>query len=295
MKNEILISTIITAFKEERTVGRAINRIRNQLPKNSEILVIAPDKSTLSVAKNLAKKDKRIKIVRDPGKGKPTALNIGFQKAKGRILILTDGDVFVGKRSIKFLLRHFKDPNVGAVSGRVIYQINKNSLFYEWAKLSEKVFDEMRRLQDKNEELWHPTGYLYAIRNNLIKKIPSNALSDDAVIGYLIKAKGYLIKYEPKAKVYVKFPTSASDFIKQKSRTRAGFLQLKKWFDFEGRKISSEISFGVRDLLRIYGIAKIHKMFIVGFVYLISWLRAYWLVLRKRSLKKIWVRIESTK
>jgi len=295
MKNKLLISTILTAFKEEKTIGMAINRIKTQLPKNSEILVIAPDEATLSVAKRFAKKDKRIKIIQDPGKGKPTALNIGFQKARGRILILTDGDVFVGKGSIKFLLEHFKDPKVGAVSGRVIYLISKNSIFYEWAKLSEKVFDKMRRLQDKNKELWHPTGYLYAIRNNLIKKIPPDALSDDAVIGYLIKSKGYLIKYEPRAKVYVKFPASVSDFIKQKSRTRAGFLQLKKWFDFEGRKISSEISFGVRDLLRIYGIAKIHKMFIVGFVYLISWLRAYWLVLRKESLKKIWVRIESTK
>ena len=295
MNNKLLISAIITAFKEEKTVGKAIKKIVSQIPNNSEIILIAPDEPTLSVGRKLANGDNRIRVLKDSGKGKPSALNIAFKHANGKFLVLTDGDVFVGKKSIKFLLRHFKDPNVGAVSGRVIYQINKNSLFYEWAKLSEKVFDKMRRLQDKNGELWHPTGYLYAIRNNLIKKIPPNALSDDAVIGYLIKSKGYLIKYEPKAKVYVKFPTSASDFIKQKSRTRAGFLQLKKWFDFEGRKISSEISFGVRDLLRIYGTAKIHKMLVVGFVYLISWLRAYWLVLRKESLKKIWVRIESTK
>jgi cellulose synthase/poly-beta-1,6-N-acetylglucosamine synthase-like glycosyltransferase len=291
----INLSIIVTAFKEEKTIGKAIKQIISQLPKSSEILVIAPDEPTLSVAKKLSKKDKRIKILKDPGRGKPTALNLGFKEAKGKILILTDGDVLVGKNSIKFLLKHFENPKVGAVSGKVIYQISKNFLFYEWAKLSEKVFDKMRKIQDKKNELWHPTGYLYAIRNGLVKKIPSNVLSDDALIGYMIKSKGYLIKYEPKAKVYVKFPTSISDFIKQKSRTRAGFLQIKRWFGFEGRKISSEISIGSKDLFKIYGIRKFHKMLIVSFVYIISWLRAYWLIFRRKSFEKIWERIETTK
>jgi GT2 family glycosyltransferase len=208
--------------------------------------------------------------LKDPGKGKPTALNLGFKEAKGIILVLTDGDVLVGKDSIKFLLKHFENKKVGAVSGKVIYQIPKNSLFYEWAKLSEKVFDKMRKIQDKKSELWHPTGYLYAIRNGLVKEIPSNVLSDDALIGYMIKAKGYLIKYEPKARV-------------------------KKLFGFEGRKISSEISIGLKDLFRVYGIRKFHKMLIVSFVYLISWLRAYWLIFRGKSFEKIWKRIETTK
>jgi cellulose synthase/poly-beta-1,6-N-acetylglucosamine synthase-like glycosyltransferase len=291
----INLSIILTAFKEEKTIGEAIKQIISQLPKNSEILIIAPDEPTLSVAKKFSENDKRIKILKDPGKGKPTALNLSFRKAKGKILILTDGDVLVGKNSIKFLLKHFENPRVGAVSGKVIYQIPKNSLLYEWAKLSEKVFDKMRKLQDRKNELWHPTGYLYAIRNDLVKEIPSNTLSDDALIGYLIKYKRYLIKYEPKAKVYVKFPTSISDFIKQKSRTRAGFLQIKRWFGFEGRKISSEISIGLKDLFRVYGIRKFHKMLVVIFVYLISWIRAYWLIFRRKSFEKIWERIETTK
>jgi cellulose synthase/poly-beta-1,6-N-acetylglucosamine synthase-like glycosyltransferase len=291
----INLSIIVTAFKEEKTIEEVVNLIRIQLPKNSEILIIAPDEPTLSVARKLAENDNRIKILKDPGKGKPVALNLIFKQSKGKVLVLTDGDVIVGKNSIKFLLKHFENPKVGAVPGKVIYRIPKNSLFYEWAKLSERVFDKMRKLQDKKKELWHPTGYLYAIRNGLVDQIPSNALSDDAVIGYLIKSKGYLIRYEPKAKVYVKFPTSVSDFIKQKSRTRAGFLQIKKWFGFEGRKISSEISVGMKDLFRVYGIRKFHKMLIVSFVYLISWLRAYWLIFRRKSFEKIWERIETTK
>jgi cellulose synthase/poly-beta-1,6-N-acetylglucosamine synthase-like glycosyltransferase len=288
-------SVVITAYKEERTLPSLITSLKNQLSKNSEVLVIAPDEPTLSVAKKFAKKDKRIRILKDPGKGKPTALNLGFKKARGEILVLTDGDVIIGENSIRFFLQHFTNPKVGAVSGRVVYQIPKNSLFYEWAKLSERIFDRIRRLQNKRNELWHPTGYLYAIRGGIVNKILSNALTDDAYIGYQIKSKGYLIKYEPKAKVYVKFPSTISDFIKQKSRTRAGFFQLKKWFGFEGRKLSSEISFGIKDLLRAYDISKIHKMIFVSLIYLVAWLRAYWLIWREKSFEKIWERIETTK
>lgn len=289
------ISVIITAREEEKMIRESIKILRQELPRNSELIVIAPDNPTLKVAKNFIKEDKRIKILKDPGKGKPTALNIIFRKTKSKVIILTDGDVTPHKNSVKLLSKYFKNPKIGAVSGKVIYKIKKKSLFYEWAKLSEKVFDKIRRKQDKEKTLWHPTGYLYAIRNGLVKKIPSNTLSDDALIGYLIKSKGYLIKYEPKAKVYVKFPTSILDFIKQKSRTRAGFLQLQKWFGFKGRRIGDEISVGMKDLFKVYGIRKIHKMILVSLIYLIAWLRAYWLIWSNKSFEKIWTRIESTK
>jgi glycosyltransferase involved in cell wall biosynthesis len=50
----INLSIILTAFKEEKTIGEAIKQIISQLPNNSEILVIAPDEPTLSVAKKLS-------------------------------------------------------------------------------------------------------------------------------------------------------------------------------------------------------------------------------------------------
>lgn len=289
-----MISIIVTAYKEPN-LSKCLDSILNQkLPKNYEILVVSPDKETIAIAKKYQKKNKRIKIIKDPGKGKPTALNLAFKHAKGKILVLTDGDVILGKNSIPSLLKHFKDPKVGAVSGQVIYTISKDTLFYEWAKLSGKVFHEQRTQQAKQGTLMHPTGYLYAIRSSIVKSIPENTLSDDAVIGYLIKSKGYTIAYEPKAKVYVKFPTSVSDFIKQKSRTRAGFLQMKNWFGTSVRSMGTEISFGFKELIKAYGF-KLHKMILLSLIYLLAWFRAYWLFYRKMPFEKVWQRIESTK
>jgi len=52
---------------------------------------------------------------------------------------------------------------------------------------------------------------------------------------------------------------------------------------------------GRKDLIEVYGIREIHKMFFIGIVHIISSLRAYRLTLRKNLLRKFWNRIETTK
>jgi len=109
------LSIIITSWKEPMTIGRAIDSFLKQNLNYYEIIVIAPDKETIDVAKRY-----NVKIIKDPQKGKPTALNIAFKEAKGQFLILTDGDVYSSENSVRELLKFFKDKNVGAVTGRPI-------------------------------------------------------------------------------------------------------------------------------------------------------------------------------
>ena len=98
-----MISIVITSFKEPKTIGKAIESFLNQQIKEKyEILVCAPDKETLDVARKYSQKNKKVKIFKDPGKGKMFALNLLFKKIKSEILVFSDGDVFVQKNSFKF-------------------------------------------------------------------------------------------------------------------------------------------------------------------------------------------------
>ena len=57
-----MISIIITSYKEPRTIGKAIEAIlSNNLPKDYEILVTAPDKETLDSAKKYSLRNKKVK------------------------------------------------------------------------------------------------------------------------------------------------------------------------------------------------------------------------------------------
>src|SRR5688500_13717418 len=122
------ISVIITAFKEETTIGKAIECICNSnysgIPTDFELILACPDEGShlaaLKKVKEMGIEDKYIWI-QDPGKlegkGKPTGLNLAINQAKGDILIFTDGDVYFGRDAVTELVKPFEDSEVQLVTG----------------------------------------------------------------------------------------------------------------------------------------------------------------------------------
>ncbi|MEM1578000.1 MAG: glycosyltransferase [Candidatus Micrarchaeia archaeon] len=294
-----MITIAITAFKEERTIGRAIKAILNQKIKEKyELLIVAPDIETLNAAKKYREKHSQIKLIKDAGEGKPAALNLIFKKARGRILVLTDGDVFVGKNAISELLNGFTSPKVGAVSGRVISLNSRDNMLGYWSHLLVDAAHKERMKRMKRKQFLECSGYLYAIRN-VVKKIPKEALSEDALISHIIAKKGYLINYAPKACVYVKFPTTFTDWIKQKKRSAGGYLQIRRLI--KGKE--NQMRTFLKEAIHFWFPFKYAKNLKETFWSLILlFARAYlWILIfidvkiKRKKLKQIWLRVETTK
>lgn len=232
-----MISILIAAYKEPHIIGRAIESFLKQLKQLEisnklkwEILLIAPDKETLDVMKLYSKKSKQIRVYKDPRKGKPHALNILFKKAKGDILILSDGDVNISNNAVKELLKPFKDPKIGGVTGRPVSVSSRKRMLGYWSHLLTDVGAHKTRLiRSKQNKFILFSGYLFAMRK-LFTKIPEDALSDDAVMAHMVWKLGYKISYAPKAIVYVKYPTTFDDWILQKRRSTGGYVQIEHYF-----------------------------------------------------------------
>lgn len=292
-----MISIIITAYKEEKTIGKAIDSIlQNKIQNNYEVLVLAPDKETLETAKKYSKKNKKIKVIKDKGEGKPSALNRVFKIAKGEILVLTDGDVYISNNAISNLLKHFEDKKIGAVSGRPISINSRKNKFGFWSLLLTNIADQRRRIALKLGKRFYCSGYLFAMRGGLIKEIPKETLSDDGFMSLLISEQGYKISYEPKAEVYVKFPTTLKDWIAQKRRSAGGYNQIKAWTKKEVRSFSKESS----GVFQVLNYPKTLKEFFWTIELIFTRLYLWFIIfkdinLKKKDFKKIWVRVESTK
>lgn len=292
-----MISVLINAWKEP-TVKKAIEAFQNQTTKEKyEIIVIAPDKETLDVAKQF----KGIKILKDEGKGKPAALNILFKEAKGNIWILSDGDVYVSNNAIEELIKPFNDPQVGAVTGRPISLNPRDNILGYWSHLLTDEGAHRTRMQKmKNNEFIVVSGYLYAMRN-VIKEIPPVSLADDTMTSHMLNEKGYKIKYAPEAEVYVKFPTTFKDWLKQKKRSAGGHQQVPKYFKNppKSRSLIQEIIHG---WYRPIFYAKNIKEFIWSLVLYPTRLYLWYKIkkdikkdINEEEFKKIWCRIETTK
>jgi len=292
-----MISIIITAWKEEKTIERAISSIlKNKIKDKCEVIVIAPDKETLEVAKDFSKKYKEIEVIQDKGKGKPAALNQAFKIAKGDILVLTDGDVYVSENALSNLLKPFEDKKTGGVSGRpVSINSRKNKLGF-WSHLLTDIADKRRKKASQTGKKFYCSGYLYAIRAGIVSKVPEETLSEDGFISYLIHSKKYNITYAPNAEVYVKFPTNLKDWIAQKKRSAGGYNQIKNWTKKEIRSFSKE-SLGIFQVLQYPNSFKEFFWTIeLIFMRVYLWILIFKDInLKKQKLKTIWKRIESTK
>jgi len=289
-----MISIIITAFKEPKTIANAVKSTFSENLPPHEILVIAPDKETLNEAKKT--KIKTLKTIKDDGKGKPAALNLAIKKSKGEILILTDGDVFLDKNAIPELLKEMQNKKIGAVSGRPVSTNAKSNKFGYWAFLLTNIAHIRRKRAVAKNKRFFPSGYLFTIRKNLFPNLNEELLSEDGFISHEVYKKGFKISYAEKAKVYVKYPTTFKDWIIQKKRSAGGYNQIKKLTKTEIRSLKSE-SKGFLDFLKLVSSPKeffwlIHLF--VARIYL--WYLIYRDInVKKKSREEIWKRVESTK
>lgn len=288
-----MITVGVPAHNEEKSIEKCAKAILEQISKKDELIIVSDGSSdnTVSIIKKLSKKDKRVRLIEvKERKGKVNGLNLIIKKARSDIIVQTDGDVIISPNSIKYLLGHFKDEKVGGVSGNPVPVIPKDNLFYDWTIMSYRKAGELRQKQSKEGTLWHMSGYLLAFRKKAIKEIPPAKGAVDAWMGKIIRESGYKISYEPKAKVFVKTPLNTKDFIKQKSRVRAGFDLLPKG----PRKVSQEIFYFPSELMKV-PIERWPSFIFSGFIYFYTWINGIYMSRTNKSHNQIWKIPTSTK
>jgi len=278
----------IAAYKEPR-ITKCLKAVLNEGLKNLEVIVACPDDETAS----LVKKFKTVKLIKEKRKqGKPAAVNKILKKASSDIIILTDADMIIRKGSLKRLVSHFKNESVGIVNGRPVVTNKRDSMLGFWGCL---LYDlaHKRRLAG----VAHVTTNLCAFRRGLVKRIPEESLVDDYVIGLECLRKGYKFVYEPRAVVSVTFPNNTSDFLKQRVRTFAGYMQIRDWYGESERSFSSEVRKGVKSVFSYPKNLKEWSWLALLFIYrLRAWISAYYLYrIKKKKLSEIWTPAESTK
>ncbi len=297
-----MLSIIITSYKEPNTIGKAIESIYHGITDEAEIIQISPDKETLEAGLKKAKDldiEKLFLQIKDPCKGKPHALNLAFEKAKGDILILTDGDVFFHKDSIAELTKPFKDKQVGGVTGRPVSIDHKRNMMGYYGHLLSTAAHHKRIKTLHKGDFFPLSGYIMAIRNYSLN-LPEDVLSDDAYISYFIFNKGKKLSYAPKAKAYVKFPKTLKDYYKQKVRSLGGYTQLEKYGIVKNstktRTFKDEISYFWFPFKYAKNTREYFWSILLFPIRIVTWIKILWdRKILKKDFEKSWTRIESTK
>lgn len=293
------LSILLVGYKEEKTIGRAIDAFLAQnIPFSYEILLAAPDLPTATVMQAYAAHHKHVHFFSDPGRGKPVALNLLFSKARGEFLVLSDGDVYVAPGAVAELLKPYVHAHVGAVCGRPVSLNSRRTMLGYFSHLLTDVGAHRTRLAYRKQGKFIVcSGYLFSMRN-LHLQIPEDALADDAVMSHMIARRGYTIMYAPHALVYVQFPTTLSDWFLQKRRSAGGYVQLKKYFPRvkRMRSFTSEVVEGfLKPFLYPRNVLEFLWTILLYPLRLLLWLLIFLDSFRQRSFSDLWVPVKSTK
>jgi len=275
----------VPAYKEPGITKCLESLLAERLP-SSEVIVVCPDEETAS----LVRKFKKVKLIKESSKqGKPAAVNKILKAAKGEIVILTDAYMFINKGSLKMLVSHFNNKSIGVVCGHPVIIPARGMLGF-WGYLLYDIVHKSRLAGSK-----HLTTNLCAFRRGLVRPIPLDSLVDDYVIG-LEASRSHRFVYESRAIVNVKFPTTVSDFLKQRVRTFAGYMQVRDWYGSSERSLAGELAGSGSVLSYIKSLKQLVWVSVLAFYRLVAWLKAYWVYrVRKKSLKEVWVPADSTK
>jgi cellulose synthase/poly-beta-1,6-N-acetylglucosamine synthase-like glycosyltransferase len=293
-----MLSILITAFREAATIGRAIEAFLPQLAASDELLVVCPDEETTAVTRHYASLHPQIRHVRDPQQGKPAALNVGLAAARGDIVVFSDGDVWVAPDALVSLLMPFADETVGAVTGHPVSASPRHTRLGYWSHLLTEGAHQERLRRDAAADFLLCSGYLFAARHALLPPIPEDALAEDAVISQMIAAQGQRIRYAPDALVYVKYPTTYADWLRQKVRSAGGYAQkMVRQSPYQMRSARLEALHGTGLALRYAQTPRELGWTLQLFLARLHlWGLVFWQVrVKKRPLNQLWQRVETTK
>jgi cellulose synthase/poly-beta-1,6-N-acetylglucosamine synthase-like glycosyltransferase len=119
------VTVLVACKNEEVVVGSMVDSLfRLDYPVDRLQFVVVDDGSddrTGSLLDQLAKTHDRLVVVHRPvgsGGGKSGALNDGFAKSGGEVIVVFDADHQPTPACVRQLIRHFVDPDVAAVQGR---------------------------------------------------------------------------------------------------------------------------------------------------------------------------------
>lgn len=193
------VSLVVAAYNEAACIGEKLrNSLALDYPAERLEVLVGSDGSTDGTEELVRQcTDRRVRLWAGPRGGKVSVLNHCIPQAQGDIVVLTDANTQLDPQALRWLVRHFQDPEVGAVCGQLrLY--NPTRADYEesayWA------YESLLKLYEgKHGVVMGANGALYAIRRQLFTALPPDTIVDDFVIPLRLLEQGYKVIYEPLA------------------------------------------------------------------------------------------------
>ena len=222
------VSIVIAAYNEEQAIEARIENCLNlDYPKDKIEIIIASDGSTdrtNEIVSAFSQEQVRL-ICLKQRQGKVNAINHAVPSATNQILIFSDATSHFKSDLARKLVRHFGDTKVGCVCGNVVFTNAAGSKTGELEGAYWKLETYLRQREGERGSTLGATGAAFAMRRDLWRPCPSNALVEDLVMPMKVLQMGHHVNFEPEAIATETAAEKIDEEFERRRRIGAGALQ----------------------------------------------------------------------
>ncbi len=177
------ITILIPLHNEEDNIPPLIKSIfDSNYPKEKINILFGSDGSTdntNAVLEKSREKYPNIEYLILPRMGKSEVINHLLPLIETEIVIFVDADVRLAKQTLKEMVSYFRDPEIGGVISNLIVTKDKKDDINPEERHTQRFFNLIRKLESKIFGTFNNNGPCYAVRRELLQKIPNKKVCDD--------------------------------------------------------------------------------------------------------------------
>jgi len=224
------VSVLIPAYNEEAAI---VATVRSALASDyAPLEVIVVDDGSVDRTGELLDKNfganPRVRILRQPNRGKPAALQIALAASQSDVIVSIDADTHIEPDAVRHLVRHFAEDHVGAVAGNVKVG-NRNRWITRWQALEYVTSQNLeKRAFDLLNCIPVVPGALSAWRTEAIRAaggFTADTVAEDTDLTIAIRRAGWAIRYDEDAIGWTEAPETPGQLVRQRFRWTFGTLQ----------------------------------------------------------------------
>jgi cellulose synthase/poly-beta-1,6-N-acetylglucosamine synthase-like glycosyltransferase len=233
---EPLVSVVMVVRNEAAVLAEKLrNLVELDYPAERLQIVVVSDGSTdgtEAILREQARNPQVLVVLNQLAGGKALGLNDGVSVAQGDIVVFTDARQKIEKDALRRLTENFADPEVGAVSGELMLGDPVSGESGSGLGLYWRMEKRVRTLEAASGSVVGATGAIYAVRRELVVKVPADTILDDVFIPMNVARQKFRVLFDDRARAWDQADLGADREFRRKVRTLTGnyqLLQLAPW------------------------------------------------------------------
>jgi len=195
------VSILIAAYNEEEYIENTIrNKLELDYPREKIEIIVVSDCSedrTDEIVDKYA--DQGVRLLRqEPRAGKTAALNMAVTQTKNEILVFSDANSWYQSQALRKLVSNFADPEVGYVTGKMVYTNADGTLVGDGCSTYMKYENILRSMETCVGSIVGVDGGIDAVLRTAYRNMHPDQLPD-FVLPLKVVYQGYRVVYEPEA------------------------------------------------------------------------------------------------